>query len=128
MRTTIAILFFFFGIQYSLADNYNEELVMESGEKIFLFDWVHFDDNCKFAGLPKIVITREPKLGRIITEEANIMINNSGVKRCDGKKYKGIEVYYQSSGKKGTDRLEFKHYRPSNGKLTNKFSASIVID
>lgn len=128
MKHLVGILMLFLCIQHAFGKDFNEKFVLAPSEKILLYSWSHVDDDCKFAGYPKIIVSREPKLGRIIVEKANIVVNESSREHCTGKKHKGIEVYYQSAGKKGTDRVEFKHYRPTNGKLRNTFAASIVVE
>lgn len=74
------------------------------GKKIE-FQWLNYDERtCKDNGYPRLVIDKQPKLGKFRTKKRRFTQQSGS---CKGKRFSVLLVDYVAGRRKGTDRPAF---------------------
>lgn len=77
---------------------------VEAGKQIE-FQWLNYDERtCKDNGYPKLIVEREPSLGKFRTRQQKFTPQNGP---CKGKRFSVLLVYYVAGRKAGQDKTSY---------------------
>ena len=84
------------------------------------FQWLNSNTNtCKDNGYPKLVINKQPSLGRFRTVKRKFRQQDG---KCKGKNFSVLLVYYVAGRKRGVDNAAFTIAGQSNLKINLKIT------